>query len=106
MVSKSSIIELAKEYIGFYTSVINDSNLPGDIERARYGLKEARHLCDTVEKSEKELDNTQLKTIHIIFSNLVRGVEYFQDDQTEAKHNQLGDKLYHIKEKISTGIKW
>jgi phage gp46-like protein len=106
MVNKSSIIALAKQYKHLYTCVLMESTSAGDKERANYGLKQANALLNIIELKNEVLTNVQLKQIHNLFTNITRGVEYFEDNETEQKDRELGSKLYALKQEIDSHIKW
>ena len=106
VIESRQIIDIATEYQVFFTKVIATSTQPGDIERARYGLEESKHLLAIVERNASNLQNSVLKRIHNTMVNISRGVEYFSDTKSEQEKRELENRLYIIKKSIEGHIKW
>lgn len=105
MVDKSHLVDLVTEYFNFYSHVVKLSKLAGDKERATYGVEVAGHLLAFLEKKDS-FKNQDLKLIHGSLADLTRGVEYFEDFETQLKMDELGKKLYPVERALATAIKW
>jgi hypothetical protein len=106
MVSKRSIVDVATEHKSFFEGIISSSMDRGDRERAQFGLEQAQHLLEIIKKSKAELTSKELKSMYAIFMNMGRGVEYFEDLDTETKFGQLGAKIPPIQQEIRAALKW
>lgn len=102
MVDIAQIKKAIFQFESFFKEIKESSQNEGDIERATYGLSKVKFLQEVVKKYEKESQNKLLKQIDAGFVSIIRGVEFFEDYETNKKFYELSDSIPEIK----SHIKW
>lgn len=105
MVNRLRLFDTTNHYINFFEEIISRSEIIGDINRAEYGLKEAREIKKILDNNSI-LSNLHLKKIHSQFSNMTRGVEYFDEYEMEKRRRLLGSEILLAKMDLEKHIKW
>lgn len=105
MVDRARLFDTTSNYMTLFEEIISKSEIIGDVNRAAYGLKEAREIQYLL-NNNPTLSNRQLKQIHSQLTNMTRGVEYFDDYEMEKKRRELGSEIHFIKKDLEKHIKW
>jgi ribonuclease HI len=105
MVTRSQILGILAEYVDLYEGILSTSNNRGDLEAARYGLQEAKEMIDLVRVNDETLNRRTLNQLNGQLMNLSRGVEGFEDYESQSKKRELGTRLYFIQEDILVQLK-
>src|SRR6478735_361655 len=86
----------------FFHKVKEGSKNVADAESASYGLSKIKFIQTALEKYKKKPQNKLLKQIDSGFVSITRGVEYFNDNDTNKKFFELCADIPSLK----SSIKW
>jgi hypothetical protein len=96
------IHEMAKFYIDLPEKVEAEA----DKYYAILGKKSSEKILELVKKYHSNPKNTYLKQLHANLMTLTRGIEKFNDEAIESKHETYGKLRYQIFEYIEKKVKW
>lgn len=105
MVDQKRLSGVISHFVTLFEEIISKSEIKGDVDRAKYGLKEAREIQNLFDNNPY-VSNSQLKQIHSKLTNMTRGVEYFDQYEMEKRRRELGNEIYFVKKDIEKKIKW
>ncbi|WP_340201822.1 hypothetical protein [Ascidiimonas sp. W6] len=95
-----------KPLIDFYTEVYETSESTIDKKSALKGINGVQSIQKEILKYEKKQQKKHLKVIYNQLSNLSRGIEFFENFETNEQHNALGIHIYTMQEKIEKELNW
>ena len=102
MVDIKKIPKAVRLFEKFFEEINENLQNVGDVERVIYGLMKVKFLWEVIRKYEKEPKNQLLKQIDASFMYLTRGIEFFEDFETNKKFYKLSESIPEIK----SYIKW
>jgi hypothetical protein len=100
MVNIDQMYKVLIQFECLFKEVIEQSKNEGDINRATYGLSKVNFIRHTLNKYEENRQNKLLKQIDAGFVSITRGVEYFDDYETNKKFFELFNGIPDIKSYI------
>ncbi|XLS30558.1 hypothetical protein ACJD0Z_06965 [Flavobacteriaceae bacterium M23B6Z8] len=90
----------------FYSDTLENSDNTYDKESASTGLKTLESIDRFIKKYETKKEKKHLKRIHSLLATLSRGIEFFNDFETNERHNELGIHVYTLREEIEKELNW
>lgn len=97
MVDIDQIKNILHQLEKFFHCVIEESKNEADIDSASYGLSKVESIKSILDKYAKEPQNRLLKQIDAGFISVTRGVEYFNDYETNRAFYKLCDDIPSLK---------
>ena len=107
MVSIDTIEKKLDELFIFFNSASVSSALSSvDRESAAYGLEKVELIKEILRRYRHKPENVFLKRIHGAFFSVTRGVEGFNDEETNRLFNEKCKGIYEIIKHLEQNIKW
>ena len=94
---KDQVIEMAN----FYISLPDKVDSEADLYFADIGKKNALKLLKLLSKNGTELKRHHLNQLSALLMSLTRGVEQFEKDEIQFKHQYYGRFIYSLTDYIS-----
>lgn len=95
-----------KEMAKFYADLSERAKKNLDKDYAQMGQESSENILSLVQKYHSDPNNTYLKLIHSNLMTLVRGIEYFQDDDAQKKHDSYGPLVIKLLQYVNGNVKW
>lgn len=90
----------------FYSHILERSNDTQDKKSSLTGLKTLESIDQHIKKYETKKEKKHLQYIHSLLATLSRGIEFFNDFETNERHNQLGIHIYTLRKEIEKELNW
>ncbi|MGC1240774.1 MAG: hypothetical protein WA874_04255 [Chryseosolibacter sp.] len=99
---ETEIRQMAK----FYAELSKSAEKNLDKDYAEMGQESGENILSLVEKYHSDPKNTYLKRIHSNLMTLTRGIEYFQDEDAQKKHDSYRPLVIKILRYVNENVKW
>lgn len=94
--------EMAK----FYADLSERAKKNLDKDYAQMGQESCENILSLVQKYHSDPKNAYLKLIHSNLMTLTRGIEYFQDERAQKKHDSYGPLVVKLLRYVNENVKW
>lgn len=95
-----------REMAKFYADLSERAKKILDKDYAQMGQESSENILSLVEKYHSDPKNTYLKRIHSNLMTLTRGIEYFQDEDAQKKHDSYRPLVIKILRYVNENVKW
>jgi hypothetical protein len=106
MVTLNNLETEIREMVKFYAVLSENTKNDADKDYAVMASDSSKDILDLVEKYKSDPKNIYLKQLHSCLMTLVRGVEFFHDEDTQKEHEKYGPLFSKLFDYVDANVKW